>query len=199
MRIPCSLLSHSVMSNSLQPKDCSSQASLSFTISWDLIKPMSIDLVMPSNLLILCHWLFFLPSTFPSIRVFSSEFALHIRCSMYWNFSFRISPPPPQWVFNEYWFPLGLTGWISLQSNGLSRVFSSTIVPKQHFFCAHFLYGQLSHSYMTTGKTIDLTRQTFVCKVMSLLFNILSRLAFPFSRVSFQPRDWTQVSWEKNP
>ena len=117
MRIPCSLLSHSVMSNSLQPKDCSSQASLSFTISWDLIKPMSIDLVMPSNLLILCHWLFFLPSTFPSIRVFSSEFALHIRCSKYWNFSFRISPPPTmsiQWILISFgidWLDLLAVQW----------------------------------------------------------------------------------------
>ena len=78
------------------------------------------------------------------------------------------------------WFPLGWTGWISLQSKGLSRVFSNTTVQKHQFFCAQLFIVQLSHSYMTTGKTIALTRRTFVGKVMSLLLNMLSRLVITF-------------------
>ena len=100
------------------------QASLSFTISRNLLKLTSIKLVIPSKHLILCHPILLLPSIFPSIRVFSKESALCIRWPKYWSFSFSISPS------NEYLglFPLGLTGWISLQSKGLSRVFSNTTV-----------------------------------------------------------------------
>ena len=103
------------------------QASLSITNSQSPPKPMSIELVMPSNL-ILCHPLLLLPSVFPSIRVFSNESDLCIRWPKYWSFSFSISPS------NEYpnWFPLGWTSWISLQSKGLSRVFSNTAVQKHH-------------------------------------------------------------------
>ena len=90
------LFSNSVMPNSLQPHGLAHQASLSFTISWSLLKLMSIDLVMPSNHLILCHPLLLLPSVFPSIRVFSNELTLHIRWPKYWSFSFNISPS------NEY-------------------------------------------------------------------------------------------------
>ena len=103
------------------------QASLFFTISLSLPKVMSIELVMPSNHLILCRPLL-LPSVFPSFRVFSNKSVLHIRWSKYWSFSFSISPS------NEYWFPLGLTDLISLQSKGLSSVFSSTTVEKHQFF-----------------------------------------------------------------
>ena len=105
------------------------QASISFTISWSLLKLMSIELMMPSNHLILCRPLFLPPSIFPSIRVFSNELALSIRCQ-YWSFSFSISP------FNEYsdWFPLELTGLISLLSERLPRVFSNTTVQKHQFF-----------------------------------------------------------------
>ena len=112
------------------PMDAARQASLSITNSWSLLKLMSIELVIPSNHLIFCHPLFLLPSIFPSIRVFSNESVLCIRCSKYWSFSFSISPS------NEYqdWFPLGLTGLISLQSKGLSRVFSNTTVQKHQFF-----------------------------------------------------------------
>ena len=98
------------------------QASLSFTISHSLLKFMSIELVLPSNHLILCSPLLLLPSIFPSMRIFSSESALHIRWPKYWSFSFSISPSKNI----QDWFPLGWTGWILLQSRGLSRVFSST-------------------------------------------------------------------------
>ena len=116
------------------PWTATCQASLSITNSWNLLKLMSIELVMPSNHLILCCPLLLLPSIFPSIRVFSHESALHIRWPKYWSFSFNISSS------NEYqdWFPLGWTGWISLQSKGLSRVFSNMIVQKHQFFGAQF-------------------------------------------------------------
>ena len=107
------------------------QASLSFTISWSWLKLMSIELVMPSNQLILCHPLL-PPSIFPSIRVFSSESVLRIRWPKYWSFSFSFSPSN---VYQD-WFPLGLIGLIFSQSKGLSRVFSNTTVQKHQFFTA---------------------------------------------------------------
>ena len=105
------------------------QASLSITNFRRPPKPMSIVLVMPSNHLILCRPLPLLPSIFPSIRVFSNESAICIRWTKYWSFSFNISPSSEQWS-------LGWTGWISLQSKGLSRVFSNTTVQKHQFFSA---------------------------------------------------------------
>ena len=102
------------------------KASLSITNSWSPPKPMSIESVMPSNHLILCHPLIFLPSIFPIIRVFSNETAFHIRWPKYWSFRFNISLP----MNIQDWFPLGWTGRISLQSKGLSRVFSNTTVQK---------------------------------------------------------------------
>ena len=140
-----------------------------------LLKLMSIELVMPCKHLIPCCPLLLLPSIFPSIRVFSKESVLRIRWPRYWSFSFRISPS------NEHqdWFPLGLTSLLSLQSKGLSRVFSSTTVQKHQLFSTQdFFIAQFSYPYMTTGKTIALTSQTFVSKVMSLLFNTLSRGAW---------------------
>ena len=106
------------------------QPSLSITNSWSLPKLMSIESVMPSNHLIFCRPLLLLPSIFPSIRIFSSESALHIRWPKYWSFSFSISPS------NEHpgLISLGWTGWISLQPKGLSRVFSNTTVQKHQFF-----------------------------------------------------------------
>ena len=115
------------------PWTAACQASPSFTISWSLLKLMSIESVMSSNHLILCPPLFLLPSIFPGIRVFSNESALHIRWPKYWSFSFSISPS------HEYsgLISFGLTGWISLQSKGLSRVFfSNTTVGKHQFFGA---------------------------------------------------------------
>ena len=143
------------------PWPASRQASLSITNSQSPPKLMSIELVMLSNHLILCHPHLLLPSTLPNIRVFSNESALCIRWPKYWSFSFNISLP----VNTQDWFPLG---WISLQSKGLSRVFSNTTVQKQQFFgIQFFLILQLSHSSLTTGKTIALTRWTFVDKVVS--------------------------------
>ena len=107
------------------PWTAAHQASLSFTISQSLLKLMSIESVMPSNLLILCRPLLLLPSLFPSIRVFFSESVLRIRWTEYWRFSFVISPS------NEY---LRLTGWISLKSKGLLRIFSNTTIQKHQFF-----------------------------------------------------------------
>ena len=107
------------------------QASLSITSFQGLLKLMSIESVMPSNHLILCCPLLLLPSVFHRIRVFSSESALRIRWSKYWSFSFNISP-----MSTQDWSPLGWTGWISLQSKGLSRVFSNTTVQKHQFFGA---------------------------------------------------------------
>ena len=107
-----------------------------------LLKLMSIESVMPSNHLILCHPLLLLPSIFPSIRVFSNESVLPIRWPKYWSFSFNISPS------NEYsGFPLGWTGWISLQSKGLSRVSSNTTVQKHQFFGAQLSLESNSHTH----------------------------------------------------
>ena len=117
------------------------QATLSFTISQNLLKFMSLELMMPCKHLILCCPFLLLPSIFPSIRVFSKESVLCIRWPKYWHFSFSISPS------NEYqgWSPLGLTGLISLQFKGLSRVFSSTIVQKHQFFSAQPSLWSNSH------------------------------------------------------
>ena len=146
--------SHSVMSNSLWPPwTVALQASLSITNSRSLLKLTSIELVMPSNHLILCHPLLLLPSIFPSIRVFSSEAVLPIRWPKYWSFNFRISSS------NEYsglisfridWFDLAVQGIKSRLQHHSSKAW---ILLHSDFFIV-----QLSHPYMTTGKTIALTR-----------------------------------------
>ena len=141
-----------------------------YQLSESIPKPMSIELVMPSNHLILCCPLLLLPSIFLSIRVFSDELALHIRWPKYWSFSFSISPS------NEY------SGLISLGMDwlGLFAVQGTLKSLLQHrsskasiLWCSVFFIIQLSHPYMTTGNTIALTRWNFVGKVMSLLFNML--------------------------
>ena len=114
------------------PWTAARQASLSITNSRSPPKPMSMESMMTSNHLILCHPLLLLPSIFPSIRVFSNESTLHIRWPKYWSFSLNISPSKN----TQDWSPLGWTGWISLQSKGLSRVFSNTTVHKYPFFGA---------------------------------------------------------------
>ena len=145
--------------------------------SQNLPKPMFIELVMSSNHLILCHLLLLLPSIFPSIRVFSNESALHIRWPKYWNFSFNISPSnedPGLISFRIDWLDhLAVQGTLK----SLLQHHSSEASMLQ---CSAFFIVQLSHPYMTTGKTIVLTRRTFVGKVMSLLFNMLSRLVITF-------------------
>ena len=185
------MLNRSVVSNSLRPHGTAAlQASLSFTISWSLLKLKCIELMISSNNLILCHPLFLMPSVFPSTRVFSNESALHIRWPKYWSFSFSISPP------NEYsglisfkidWFDLAVQGTLKslLQHHNLKALILQ---------CSAFFMVQLSHPYMTTGKTIALTRQTFVGKI-SLLFNMLSRLV-----IVFLPRDKRLlISWLQSP
>ena len=157
------------------PMDCSTPGLPVRQQLLDLLKLMSIELVIPSNHLILCCPLV-LPSISPSIRVFSSESVLRIRWPKGWSFSFRVLP-----MIIQDWFPLGWTGWISLLSKGLSRVFSNTTVQKASILqCSAFFIVQLSHPYMTTGITLALTRWTFVGKVMFLLFNMLSRLVLVF-------------------
>ena len=153
------------------------QASLSITNSRSSLKLMSMELVMPSNHLILCHPLLLLPSIFPSIRVFSNESAVHIRWPKYWSFSFSINPS------NEYsglisfrmdWLDL-LAVQGTLKSLLQHHSSKATILQYSAFFIL-----QLSHPDMTTGETIALTRWMFVGKVMSLLFNILSGLVIAF-------------------
>ena len=152
-----------------------------------VINFMSIESVMPSNYLIhCCHLL--PPSTFPSIRIFSSESVFHIRWPNYWSFSFNISPS------NEY------SGLISFRMDWLDLLAVQGTLTSllQHYsskapilWCSAFFIVQLSHPYMTTGKTIVLTRRTFVGKVMSLLFNTLSRLV-----ITFLPRSkHLLISW----
>ena len=166
----------SVMSDSMNLWTAACQTSLSFTISWSLLRLMSIETMMPSNHLILCHSLLLMPSIFPRIRVFSNELALYIRWPKYWSFSSSIHTS----VNIQGWFPLGLTGLITLPSKGLSRVFSSTTVWKHHFFSTQPSLWSHSHIITTTGKTIALIIWTFVSKVMYLLFNMLSRFVIAF-------------------
>ena len=152
------------------PWTAACQVSLSISNFQSLLKLMSIESVMPSNHLILCHPLLLLPSIFPSIRVFSSESVFHIRWPKYWIFSFNISPS------NEY---SGLISfrmdWLDLAVQGtLKSLFQHHSSKVSVLRCSVFFIVQLSHPYMTTGKTIALTRWMFVGKVMSLLFNMLS-------------------------
>ena len=159
------------------PWTAACQVSLSITKSRSPPKPMSIESVMPSSHLIFCHPLLLLPSIFPSIRVFSNESALWIRWPKYWSFSFNISPSnehPGLISFRMDWLDL-LTVQGTLKS--LLQYHRSKASILQH---SAFFMVQLSHPYMTTGKTIALTRRTFVDKVMSLLFNMLSRLVITF-------------------
>ena len=145
----------------LTPWTTARQAVLSFTISQSLLKLTSIELVMPSNHLILCRPLLLLPSTFPSIRVFSNESVLHIRWPKYWSFSFNISPS------NEY---SGLTSfrmdWFDLLAvqGTLKSLLQHHSSKPSILWCLTFFIVQLSHPYMTTGKTIALTRRTLLAK-----------------------------------
>ena len=150
---------------------------LSITNSWNSLKLTSIESVMPSSHLILCRPLLLLPQIPPSIRVFSSESTLHMRWPKYWRFIFNISPSkeiPRLISFKMDWLDvLAVQGTLkSLLQHHSSK--ASTL------WCSVFFTVQLSHPYMTTGKTIALTRGTFVGKVMSLLFNMLSRLVITF-------------------
>ena len=170
------------------PWTAACQASLSITNSWSLFKLMSIESVMPSNHLILCHPLLLSPSIFPRIRVCSNGSVLHVRWPKYWSFSFSISPSNEHQgliSFRMEWLDL-LAVQGTLKS--LLQHHSSKASVLQ---CSAFFILQLSHPHMTTGKTTTLTRQTFVGKVMSLLFNMLSRLV-----ITFHPRSkHLLISW----
>ena len=166
------------------------QAFLSVTNFWSSLKLMSIKSVMQSNHLFLCCFLLFLPSIFPSIRVFSNESVLHIRWPKYWSFHFSISPS------SEY------SGLISFRMDWLDLLAVQGTLKSllQHLtskalilWCSAFFTVQLSHPYMTTGKTTALTRWTFVGKVISLLFNKLSMLV-----IAFLPRS-VLISWLQSP
>ena len=173
------------------PWTAAHQASLSITNYWSLLKLIPIESVMLSNHLILCP-LLLLPSVFPSIRVFSNESALCIRWPKYWSFSFNISPS------NEYSglisFRMDRLDLLAVQGTlkSLLQHHSSKASILQH---SSFYIVQLSYPYMTSGKTIALTRWTFVGKVMSLLFNMLSRLV-----ITFLPRNkCLLISWLRWP
>ena len=168
------------------------QALLSITNSWSSPKCMALELVMPSNHLILCRLLLLLPSIFPNIRVFSNESVLHIKWQEYWSFSFNISPS------NEY---SGLISfrmdWLHLLAvqGTLKSLLQHRSSKESFIWCSAFFTVQLSHPYMTTGKTIALTRQTFVGKIMSLHFNMLSKLVITFLLRS----KCLLISWLKSP
>ena len=180
------------MSNSATPWTAACQASLSITNSQSLLKLMSIESVMPSSHLILCHPLLLPPSIFPSIRVFSNESVLCIRWPKDWSFSFSISPSNEYSIlisFRMYWIDL-LTVQETLKSLLQHQSSKASILR-----CSAFFTVQLSHPYMTTAKTIALTRRTFVGKEMSLLLNMLSRLV-----ITFFPRSKRLlISWLQSP
>ena len=174
------------------PMDCTYQASLSITNSRSLLKLISIKLVMLSNHLILCRPLFLPPSIFSNIRVFTNESFLHIRWPKYWNLSFSINPS------NEF---SGLicfrVDWIDLPAvqGTLKSLLQYHSLKASILWHSAFFIVQLSDPYMTTEKTIALTRQTFVGKVMSLLFNMLSRLVIAFLPGSKR----LLISWLQSP
>ena len=156
----------------MTPWAAARQASLSFTMPRSLLKLMFTESVMPSNHLILCHRLLLLPSVFLSIRVFSSESALHMKWPKYWSFSFNISPPSEYSVLISF-----RMDWLDLLAvQGTLK----SLLQHHSLKATAFFMVQLSHPYMTTGKTIALTRWTFVSKVISLLLNMLSMLVITF-------------------
>ena len=169
--------SGSVVSDSATLWIAEQQASLYITNFWSLLKLMSIESVMPSNHLVLCCPLLLLPSIFPSIRVFTNELILCIRWPKYWSFRFSISPS------NEY---SGLISfrmdWLDLLAvqGTLKSLLQNHSSKASFLWCSAFFIVQLSHPYITTGKNIVLIRQTFVGKVMFLLFNMLSMLVIAF-------------------
>ena len=174
------------------PWTAARQASLSITNSQSLPKLISIESMMPSNHLILCHPLLLLPSIPPSIRVFSNESALRIRWPKYWSFSFNISPSsehPGLISFRMDWLDI-----LAVQGS-LKRLLQHHSSKASILLHSASFIVQLSHPYMNTGKTITLTRRTFVGKVMSLLFNMLSRLV-----ITFLPRSKRLlISWLQSP
>ena len=169
------LLSHVLLFET--PWIAARQASLSITNSWSLLKLMSIELVMPSSHLIFCRPLLLRPPTPPSIRVFSNESTLRMRWPKYWSFSFSISSS------NEHPGPISFRmDWLDLLAvqGTLKSLLQHHSSKASILRCSAFFIVQLFHPHMTTGKTIALTRWTFVGKVLSLLFNKLSKLVITF-------------------
>jgi len=166
-------------------------ASLSITNSQSLPKIMSTESVMPSNRLILCRSLLFQLSIFPSMRIFSNESLLHISWLKYWSFSFSISLP----MNIQDWFPLGWTGWISFCPRDSQESSPTPQFKSINSLTLGFLYSPTLTFYMITGKTIALARWNFVGKIMSLLFNKLSRLVIAFLPTS-KP---LLISWLQSP
>ena len=168
------------------------QASLSITNTWSALRLTSIESVMPSNHLILCRPLLLLPPIPPNIRVFSNESTLPMRWPKSWSLSFSINPSkeiPGLISFRMDWLDLLAVQWT------LKSLLQHCSSKASILWCSAFFTVQLSHPYMTTGKTIALTRGTFVGKVMSLLFNMLSRLV-----ITFLPRSKRLlISWLKSP
>ena len=174
------------------PWTAARQASLSITNSWSLLKLMSIESVMPSNHFILCRPLLLPPSVFPSIRVFSKESVLRIRWPKYWSFSFNFSPSNEDSRLTSF-----RMDWLNLLA--VQRTLKSLLQHRNSkasiLRCSAFFVVQLSHLYMTTGKTIALTKRNFVDKAMSLLSNMWSRLV-----IAFLPRSkHLLISWLQSP
>ena len=165
------------MSDSANPWTAAHQASLSSLISRSLLKLIPIELVIPPNHVILCHLLLLLPPIFPRIKAFSNESVLCIRWPKYWSFSFSISPSNDYSVLIS--FRMDLFDLLAVQGT-LKSFLQHHSSKLSSLWCLAFFMVQLSRPYMTTGKTIALTRQTFVDKVRSLLFNMLSRLVIIF-------------------
>ena len=186
------LISCSVESDSATPWTAERQASLSFTNSRSLLKLVPFEAVMTSDHLILCRPLLLPPSIFPSIRVFSNESVLRIRWPKYWSFSFNLSPSnehPGLIFFRMDWLDLfAVQGPLKSLLQHHSSI--ASILRRSAFFIV-----QLSHPYVTTGKAIALTRRTFVGKLMSLLFNTLSRLVIAFLLRSKR----LLISWLQSP
>ena len=172
------------------PWTAAPQASLSITSCWSLLKLMSIESVIPSNHLILCLPLLLPPSAFPSVRVFSNDSVLPITWPKYGSFSFSPSNEHPGLIS----FKTDLLDLLAVQGT-LKSLLQHHSSKATTLWCSAFFIVQLSHPYMTTGKTIALTRRTFVGKGMSLLFNTLSRLV-----ITFLPRSkCLLISWQQSP
>ena len=174
----------------MTPWTTACQASLSINNSWSFFKLISIESVMPCNHLILCHPLLLPFSIFPSIRVFSNKSALHIRWPKYWSFRFSISPSNEYSGLQNISFRIDWLGLPTVQGT-LKNLLQHHSSKASVLWQSAFFIVQLSHPYMTTGKTIALTRRNFVGKIMSLFFNMLSQLV-----ITFLPRSkHVLISW----
>ena len=183
--------SHSVVSDSLRPQGLQHARPPCPSPTRRICSFMSIELVMPSNHLILCHPFLLLSSVFPSIRVFSNESALPIRWPEYWSFNFSIGHSNDYSGLISFWMD-----WFDIFAvQGISSLLQHHSSKKSILWCSAFFMVQLSHPYMTRGKSIALTRWIFVSKVTSVLFNMLSRLVIAF----LPKRKSLLISWLQSP